>query len=204
MGIYQRRVLPHLIAMAMSSTTLAAYRRRVVPAARGRVVEIGIGSGLNLALYGAGVEEIIGLDPSAELLAMARREGERLGCPLTLVQASAEAMPIESDSVDTAVVTWALCSVPDPRRALEEIRRILKPSGELYFVEHGAAPDPRVAAWQDRLTPIWKRVSGGCHLNRDVRTLLDDAGFTVPDLATGYMRGPRIATFMYEGRARPT
>lgn len=204
MGIYRRHILPHLIAMAMANTTLAAYRRRVVPAARGRVVEIGIGSGLNLALYGAGVEEIIGLDPSAELLAMARREGERLGCPLTLVQASAEAMPIESGSVDTAVVTWALCSVPDPRRALEEIRRILKPSGELYFVEHGAAPDPRVAAWQDRLTPIWKRISGGCHLNRNVRTLLNDAGFTVPDLATGYMRGPRVATFMYEGRARPT
>lgn len=204
MGFYQRHILPHLITLAMSNKDLAAYRRRVVPAARGRVLEIGIGSGMNLPLYGDSADEIIGLDPSAELLEMARRRGEKTGRHLELIEASAEAVPLENDTVDTVVMTWTLCSVPDPRRALEEIRRVLKPCGELLFIEHGAAPDPGVAAWQDRLTPLWKRIAGGCHLNRNVRKLLEETGFKVPDLATGYMHGPRVATFMYEGRARPS
>lgn len=203
MGFYQRHVLPHLISFAMSNKDLAVYRQRVVPAARGRVLEIGIGSGLNLPLYSGSVDWIIGLDASPELLDMARRGRDRSSRRLDLIQASAEAIALENQSADTVVMTWALCSVPDVRRALQEVRRVLKPSGELLFVEHGAAPDPRVAVWQDRLTPLWKRVAGGCHLNRNVGELLKETGFTVPDLATGYMHGPRIATFMYEGRARP-
>ena len=204
MGFYQRHILPHLITLAMSNKDLAAYRRRVVPAARGCVLEIGIGSGMNLPSYGGSVDEIIGVDPSAELLEMARRRGEKNGRRLELIEGSAEAVPLENETADTVVMTWTLCSVPDPRRALEEIRRVLKPSGALLFVEHGAAPDPGVAAWQDRLDPLWKRIAGGCHLNRKVRKLLEHTGFKVPDLATGYMRGPRVATFMYEGRARPS
>ncbi len=101
------------------------------------------------------------------------------------------------------VMTWTLCSVPKPRQALEEIRRVLKPSGQLLFVEHGAAPDPGVAFWQDRLTQVWKRIAGGCHLNRNISQLLREAGFTVSDISCGYMRGPKVATFMYEGRALP-
>jgi ubiquinone/menaquinone biosynthesis C-methylase UbiE len=161
MGFYQRHILPHLITLAMSNKDLAAYRRRVVPAARGCVLEIGIGSGMNLPFYGGSVDEIIGLDPSAELLEMARRRGEKNGRRLELIEGSAEAVPLENETADTVVMTWTLCSVPDPRRALEEIRRVLKPCGALLFVEHGAAPDPGVAAWQDRLNPLWKGGSPG-------------------------------------------
>lgn len=203
MSFYCRHVLPHLISFAMSSKDLVPYRRRIISAAQGRVLEIGIGSGLNIPFYTGGVAEIIGLDPSPTLLGMARRRGRQTGLRLDLIGASAEAIPLDDNSVDTVVMTWTICSVRDPRRTLGEIRRVLKPAGALLFVEHGAAPEPSVAAWQNRLTPFWKRIAGGCHLNRDVANLLEKAGFTVPDLATGYMRGPRIATFMYEGRARP-
>jgi ubiquinone/menaquinone biosynthesis C-methylase UbiE len=205
MGFYQRHVLPHLITFAMSNEDLLAYRKRVVPAALGRVLEIGIGSGLNLPFYRDSVEEIVGLDSSPELLALAARRPETTrGRCLHLVQASAEAIPLDSRSADTVVMTWTLCSVREPGRALEEIRRVLRPSGQLLFVEHGAAPDAGVARWQDRLTPLWKRIAGGCHLNRNVAKLLREEGFMVSDISTGYMRGPRVATFMYEGRARPS
>lgn len=203
MRFYDRHILPHLIAFAMKQRDLAAYRRRVVTAARGRVLEVGIGSGLNLPFYGASVEQVFGLDPSAELLAMAQRQGDALGRDLRLIEGSAETIPLEDGSVDTAVMTWTLCSVPNPARALSEIRRVLKANGELLFVEHGAAPDRRVAAWQDRITPLWKHIAGGCHLNRDVAGLLRGCGYALPDLRQGYMRGPRPFTFMSEGRARP-
>ena len=120
-----------------------------------------------------------------------------------LLQGSAEAVPLEDASVDTVVMTWTLCSVPDTRRALEDMRRVLRPSGRLLFVEHGRAPDPNVAWWQDRLTPYWRRLGGGCHLNRAMATLIEGAGFQFERLETGYMRGPKPMTFMYEGSARP-
>ena len=204
MGFYQRHVLPHLISFAMSDKDLVAYRERVVSAALGRVLEIGIGSGLNVPFYRDSVEEIIGLDPSPKLLALAdrRRETDR-GSRVRLVQASAETIPLDSRSMDTVVMTWTLCSVREPGRALEEIRRVVKPSGQLLFVEHGAAPDAGVARWQDRLTPLWKRIAGGCHLNRNISKLLQEGGFTISNISSGYMRGPRVAAFMYEGRAHP-
>ena len=204
MGFYQRHVLPHLITFAMSNKDLLAYRKRVVPAALGRVLEIGIGSGLNLPFYRDSVEEIVGLDSSPELLALAARRRETTrGRRLHLVQASAEAIPLDNRSADSVVMTWTLCSVREPGRVLEEIRRVLRPSGQLLFVEHGAAPDAGVARWQDRLTPFWKRIAGGCHLNRNIGKLLQEAGFTDSDISTGYMRGPKVGAFMYEGRARP-
>lgn len=204
MGFYTKHVLPHLIALAMKQGDLTAYRRRVVSAARGRVLEVGIGSGLNLPFYGTTVKEVFGLDPSAELLAMARRQAEHTGHDLRLLEGSAEAIPVEDRSIDTAVMTWTLCSIPNAARALSEIRRVLKPAGELLFVEHGSAPNPRMAVWQDRLTPVWKRIAGGCHLNRNPPDLMRRASFKVDDLRQSYMRGPRLLTFMSEGRARPS
>jgi ubiquinone/menaquinone biosynthesis C-methylase UbiE len=200
-SFYTDRVLPHLLNLAMRHKELAAYRQRVVPAARGRVLEIGIGSGLNLPFYGAGVDAVIGLDPSSPLLTMAQGQATA-GAPVSMMQGTAEAIPLETASVDTVVTTWTLCSIPDVTAALAEMRRVLKPGGALLVVEHGRAPDAAVARWQDRLTPLWKPIAGGCHLNRKIDALIHDAGFAVTDLRAGYMRGPRPFTFMYEGRAK--
>lgn len=201
MGLYNTHVLPHVIRMSMRNGELRPYRERVLACAAGRVLEIGIGAGANLPLYGGAVREIIGLEPSAELLAMAERAAEPLRRSVKCIRSSAESIPIESRSIDTVVTTWTLCSIKDAARALDEMRRVMKADGQLLFVEHGLAPDASVHRWQDRLTPVWKRIGGGCHLNRPIRALIENAGFTITQIATGYMKGPRPLTFMYEGRA---
>jgi len=203
MGFYQDRIVPHLVRLSMRNEVLAPYRRRIVPAAEGRVLELGIGSGVNLPLYSASVREVIGLDPSAKLLEMAGEAARPLARPIELLEGSAETIPLDDASVDTVVSTWTLCSIPDVTRALAEVRRVLNPSGQFLFVEHGRSPDANVRRWQDRLTPMWKRLAGGCHLNRAIPELLQGAGFHIERLETGYMRGPKAMTFMYEGRARP-
>jgi ubiquinone/menaquinone biosynthesis C-methylase UbiE len=203
MGFYQDLILPRLINLAMRQNNLAAYRSRIVPAAEGRVLEIGVGSGLNLPLYSSNARQVIGLDPSPKLLAMARRVDRVLPSDVELIEGSAEKIPLATASADTVVMTWTLCSVPAADDALHEMRRVLKPSGRLLFVEHGLAPDINVRRWQDRLTPIWKRIGGGCHLNRPIRSLIEEAGFQFERLDTGYMPGPKPMTFMYEGSARP-
>jgi ubiquinone/menaquinone biosynthesis C-methylase UbiE len=203
MGFYQDRIVPYLTDLSMRQQRLAAYRSRIVPEADGRVLEIGVGSGLNLPFYTDRVQRVIGLEPSPSLLAMARRVLPRVKPPVELVEGTAEAVPLEDASVDAVVTTWTLCSIPDVQWALREMRRVLKPVGRLLFVEHGLAPEPNVRWWQDRLTPWWKPLAGGCHLNRPMRALIEEAGFRFERLDTGYMRGPRPMTFMYEGSARP-
>src|ERR1700704_3058811 len=203
MGFYQDQILPFVIDLAMRQRNLAAYRNRVVPAAEGRVLEIGIGSGLNLPFYTRKAERVIGLDPSPKLLSMARQAARRSMGAVEFLEGSAEAIPLADRSVDTVVTTWTLCSIPNASRALGEMRRVLKPGGRLLFVEHGRSPDPSVRRWQDVLTPVWKRIGGGCHLNRTIGALIEAAGFQFERIDTGYMRGPRPLTFMYEGSARP-
>jgi ubiquinone/menaquinone biosynthesis C-methylase UbiE len=203
MGFYQDQILPIVIHLAMRQKNLAAYRSRVVPAAEGRVLEIGIGSGLNLPFYSQKAEHVVGLDPSLKLLSMARRAARPSLGPVEFVEGSAEAIPLEDRSVDTVVTTWTLCSIPDAPGSLREMRRVLKPSGRLLFVEHGRAPDASVRWWQDHLNPAWKRLGGGCHLNRAIGALIEDAGFQFERIETGYMRGPRPMSFMYEGSAYP-
>jgi ubiquinone/menaquinone biosynthesis C-methylase UbiE len=203
MSFYNDRVLPHLINLSMRNRELLPYRERVISQARGRVLEIGVGSGLNLPLYGSRVDEILGLDTAPRLIAMAR---DAAGCskiPVTLIARSAEALPVEDASIDTVVTTWTLCSIPDAARALREMRRVLKTDGQLLFVEHGLAPEENVRKWQNRLTPLWKRIGGGCHLNRAIRTLIEAAGFGIVRLDTGYVKGPGPMTFFYEGSASP-
>src|SRR5262245_9904514 len=139
MAFYQERILPWLIHLAMRQKRLASYRDRVVAAATGRVLEIGIGSGLNLPFYRAEVQQIVGLDPSPRLLEMARNAARQRSMPLELIEGTAESIPLEAHSIDTVVTTWTLCSIPDAQRALEEMRRVLKPTGSLLFVEHGRA-----------------------------------------------------------------
>jgi ubiquinone/menaquinone biosynthesis C-methylase UbiE len=203
MGFYQDQIVPLLINWSMRQRNLTAYRSRIIPAAEGRVLEIGIGSGLNLLFYSRNVTHVIGLEPSPRLLAMARRAERAEFGHVEFIKGSAEAIPLKDASVDTVVTTWTLCSIPDALRALRDMRRVLRPGGRLLFVEHGRAPDPHVVWWQDRLTPVWKRLGGGCHLNRAIGTLIEGAGFQFDRLETGYMRGPKPMTFMYEGSARP-
>lgn len=202
MGVYATRVLPRLIAWAMRDRDLAAYRQRLVARARGRVLEIGVGSGLNLPLYRPPVAEVIGLDPSPALLRRARREAAAARVPVRLMEASAGAIPLPQHSIDTAVTAWTLCSVPDADEALAELRRILRPDGRLVFVEHGLSDEPGVAGWQQRLDPLWLKVS--CHMNLPIGELLRRSGFVLEDLRTGYLgKGPKALTFLYEGSARP-
>lgn len=203
MSFYNDVILPRLLDQAMRKEDFVDYRRRVGGAAQGRVLEVGIGSGLNLPFYGPGVTEIVGLEPSQALIAMASRRAQASGRAVSLLPGSAEAIPLDAGSVDTVVTTWTMCSIPDAGAALAEMRRVLKPGGDLLFVEHGRAPDPRVVRLQDWLTPVWKPLTGGCHLNRPIADLIGRAGFKVVDLRTGYARGPRPFTFMYEGLARP-
>ena len=203
MGFYQERVLPWLVHLSMGQRRLVPYRNRVVSNATGRVLEVGIGSGLNLPFYGNKVAEIIGLEPSPKLLGMAKKAAQKSQTPLRLVEGTAEAIPIENQSVDAVVTTWTMCSIAEIQTALQEMRRVLRPGGRLFFVEHGRATEPRVRWWQDRLTPAWKHLSGGCHLNRAIDELVENAGFRIERLDRGYMRGPKPMTFMYEGSARP-
>jgi ubiquinone/menaquinone biosynthesis C-methylase UbiE len=203
MSFYEDRIVPHLIQMGMSQENLALYRHRLLPAAEGHVLEIGVGSGLNIPLYGGSVTDVIGLDPSPKLLSMAEKTISRVSLRVELLRATAEAVPLPDESVDTLVTTWTLCSIPNVARALSEMHRVLKANGRLLFVEHGRAPDANVRRWQDRLTPIWRRITGGCHLNRAIGPLIQDAGFRIERMDMGYMKGPKLMTFMYEGTARP-
>lgn len=203
MSFYNDHILPHVINFAMRNRELRPYRERVLTQAHGRVLEIGIGSGLNLPLYGPRVEAILGLDPAARLIAMAQEQANHSKIPVTLITGSAQAIPIDRGSIDTLVTTWTLCSIPDAAAALQEMRRVLKPSGQFVFVEHGRAPEENVRRWQNRLNPVWKRIGGGCHLNRPIRALIEDAGFRMIRLDTGYAPGPRPMTFFYEGCAAP-
>jgi len=203
MGFYQHHVVPCLTHLAMSQGQFLPFRQHVVGAAEGRVLEIGAGSGLNFPLYGAAVDSVIGLEPSAELLRMARPRAQAAAIPITLLDASAEAIPLDTGSVDTVVTTWTLCTIPSASLALAEMRRVLRPGGALLFVEHGRAPETGVARWQDRLDPLWSRLAGGCHLNRKMDDLVTAAGFRIEALTNSRLRGPRTHTYLYEGRARP-
>ncbi len=204
MGFYSDIILPRLCDLAMRNKQLRPFRERVVGAAEGRVLEIGVGSGTNLPYYRSPVSEVLALEPAPRLIAMAQNSSRAAITPVKLLEASAEAIPLDQHSVDTVVTTWTLCSIPQAATALAEMRRVLRPAGRLLFVEHGLAPDEGVRRWQDRLTPPWRCISGGCHLNRPIRTMIEGAGFRIDRIETGYSPGPRPMTFMYEGSARPT
>jgi ubiquinone/menaquinone biosynthesis C-methylase UbiE len=172
-----------------------------IPQAEGDVLEVGIGSGLNLEFYTQRARRVYGLDPSVELQRLARKRSGKIEVDFFL-QSAENPVPLPGSSMDTIVLTWTLCSIPDPQRALLEMRRLLKPDGRIIFIEHGRAPDSGVAAWQDRLTPIWKNIGGGCHLNRKIDDLIMQAGFRIAELTTSYLAGPRPVTYTYQGFAR--
>jgi SAM-dependent methyltransferase len=203
LGLYDRWILPRLTHLAMRSSVLGPFRSRALARARGEVLEIGMGSGLNLPFYGHEVRRVLGVEPSLPLVRLARDGARDVDFPVEVLTRSAEELPLPDASLDTAVTTWSLCTIPDPLRALREVRRVLRSDGQLIFVEHGRAPEAGVARWQDRLTPLWRRCAGGCHLNRPIDALVRDAGFAITSLDMGYMAGPKFVTFMYEGTAKP-
>lgn len=202
-GFYERRILPRLLDFAMRGKEATRFRARLVPQARGATLEVGVGSGLNLPFYGERVDRLVGVDPSEALLRMARKRARDAVVPVELMADSGEALPLTDASVDTVVFTFALCTIPDPGKALREARRVLKPSGQLLFAEHGLAPDEGVRRWQRRLNPLWRRVAGGCNLDRKVDELIAAAGFRLAGLETEYAKGPRLMSYVYLGRARP-
>jgi ubiquinone/menaquinone biosynthesis C-methylase UbiE len=202
MGFYSDIILPRLCDLAMRNKQLLPFRQRVTGAAEGRVLEIGVGSGINLPFYRPPVREVLALEPTPRLIIMAQRASNRAGIPVRFLEASAEAIPLDDHSVDTIVTTWTLCSIPQAATALADMRRVLRPAGKLLFVEHGRAPDEGTRWWQDQLTPAWRRISGGCHLNRPIPSLIESGGFRIDRLETGYIPGPKPMTFMYEGSAR--
>lgn len=176
---------------------LEPYRRRTVARARGRVLEVGAGSGLNTRFYPDAVTRILALEPHPGL--RRRMSPDSRVAP---VGGTAEALPLRPASIDTIVSTWTLCSIAGLEAALEEMRRVLRPDGELLFVEHGLAPDPGLARWQRRLSPVWRQLAGGCHLDREAPRWLEATGFELTELRAAYMPGPRLLTYMYEGVAR--
>jgi ubiquinone/menaquinone biosynthesis C-methylase UbiE len=204
MGFYDKHILPRVINCACGAKPVMKQREKVVPGATGTVLEIGIGSGRNLPFYDpAKVERLIGLDPSMECWALAAERAAHVDFEVEFIGLSGEQIPLEDDSVDTVVVTYALCTIPDPVLALHGMGRVLRPGGKLIFCEHGRAPDEGVSKWQDRLNPLWGRLFGGCNMNRDIPRLLNVGGFDIDSLETMYLPGsPRFAGYNFWGSAR--
>ncbi len=202
MNLYDQHVLPHLIDFACGMGAVMKTRAQIVPQAEGRVLEIGIGSGLNLSFYDpAKVSVIVGVDPSAAMQKLARQRAAQISIPVEMIALELGQIQAADASFDSIVCTFTLCTIPDAMAALQEMRRVLKPGGKLLFSEHGLAPDLPVVRWQHRLTPLWKPFSGGCHLNRDIPALIRAGGFSIGQLDSSYLKGPRPMTWVSRGWA---
>ena len=207
MSFYDKYILPSFLNCACGAKPILYQRGKVVPLAEGLVLEVGIGSGLNIPFYDANkVDKVIGLDPSPELNKMAEKVVSKTaaenGLNVEIILGSAEAMPFPDNHFDSVVITYTLCTIPDAESANLEIRRVLKPGGKLIFCEHGLAPDAGVAKWQGRIDPIWGKIAGGCHLNRDIPQLITGAGFTLETLEQMYLPStPKFAGYNYWGVA---
>ena len=202
MGLYGKYVLPRVVHLACSARPNMRQREKLVPLASGRVLEVGMGSGLNLPFYDARrVTKVWGLEPSPEMSKMASAAVEAVAFDVEFVSAGGEQIPLDSESFDTVLMTFTLCTIPDAQRALREIARVLKRGGQLLFCEHGAAPDAGVRRWQNRINPLWRRLAGGCHLNRDIPGLIRRGGFEITRMDTMYIPGWRPASFNYWGAA---
>jgi len=204
MGLYNKYVLPRVVHFTCGLKPNMRQRQKVVPRAQGRVLEVGIGSGLNLPYYDATkVSKLWGLDPSPEMTRMARQAADALPFQVEFIGLPGEEIPLEDGSIDAVVLTYTLCTIPDTTAALRQISRVLRPGGELIFCEHGAAPDASVRRWQDRLNPVWKRLGGGCNLNRPIPAIIEASGFRITSLDRMYIPGWRPASYNYWGSAVP-
>ncbi len=197
-------LLPRITDLCCSYGSIMAQRQKIVPLARGRVLEIGVGSGLNLRFYDPKkVERVFALDPSDGMLKLARERTGSLPFEVDLLRSGAEQIPLEDDSVDSILTTFTMCSIDELPLALREMRRVLRPGGTMFYCEHGLAPDPKVARWQRRLNPTWKRLAGGCNLNRDIPGLIAGGGFALQQESREYISRFKLASYVYRGIARP-
>jgi ubiquinone/menaquinone biosynthesis C-methylase UbiE len=203
MGFYDKYILPHFLNCACGSKPILYQREKVVPMAEGLVLEVGIGSGLNIPFYDSSkVDKILGLDPSEELNRMALKVAADKGIPVEFILGGAEAIPLPDNHVDTVLVTYTMCTIPEVATANKEILRVLKPQGQMIFCEHGLAPDANVSKWQNRIDPYWGKIAGGCHLNRNIPALITEAGFKIESMEQMYLPStPRFAGYNYWGTA---
>lgn len=201
MGFYEERVLPRAIDLMLGNKQMGKLRSRALEGISGTVLEVGFGSGTNLDYYPIEVNKVLAVEPSLEARSLARARLARTTIPVEFVGLSGESLDLATASVDNAVSTWTLCTIPDVAAALREIARVLRPGGRLYFLEHGLSDDHKVARRQHRFEPIQKRIAGGCHLTRDHRLLLGSAGFDIERVDTFQIAGPKITGYMYAGTA---
>jgi ubiquinone/menaquinone biosynthesis C-methylase UbiE len=204
MGFYDRHILPRFINCACGTKPITKQRAKVVPLACGTVLEIGIGTGLNLPFYNSEqVDRVIGVDPSEESWKLAAHRVAAVDFEVEFVGLPGEQIPLDDNSVDTVMVTYSLCTIPDPVTALQGMARVLRPDGKLIFCEHGMAPDANVHKWQNRIDPFWTKLAGGCHLNRDIPGIVVAGGFTIEEVQEMYLPStPRFAGYNFWGTAR--
>ena len=205
MSLYDKYILPRLLNCACSARPMIYQRQKVVPQAEGKVLEVGIGSGLNLPFYDKSkVKKTWGLDPSEELNRMASKVATEENLEVDFIISGAENIPLPDDHVDTVLITYTMCTIPEVEQANQEMKRVLKPGGKMIFCEHGKAPDPNIHKWQNRVNPFWKKIAGGCNLNRDIPDLIEASGFKLENLETMYLPStPKIAGYNYWGYAKP-
>ncbi len=203
MSLYEKYVLPKFLNCACGSKPVARQREKVVPLAEGRVLEIGIGSGLNLPFYDkTKVDEIWGLDPSEELSEMARTVATQEGMKVNFISSGAEEIPLPDDHFDSVLITYTMCTIPEVIRANTEIRRVLKEQGKMIFCEHGVAPDDNIRKWQKRINPFWGKIAGGCNINRNIPSLIQESGFDIVEMEEMYLPNtPKIAGYNFWGYA---
>jgi ubiquinone/menaquinone biosynthesis C-methylase UbiE len=201
LGLYDKYILPKFLNCACSSKPINYQRQKVVPLAKGKVLDIGIGSGLNIPFYNSDkIDKVIGIDPSHELIELAKELANDSKASIELVIGSAESIPYPDNFFDTVLVTYTMCTIPNVAIANKEMWRVLKDDGRLIFCEHGLAPDKKISKWQNRIDPFWGKIAGGCHLNRDIQKLITDAGFSFESLDKMYIPStPKFAGYNYWG-----
>ena len=202
MSLYEKYFLPKLLDCCCGMEGFQKKRAQIIPRVSGRVLEIGIGSGLNFDFYDfEKVTEVIGVDPAISSVALAKSRAKDFNSKISFIEATAESIELESSTFDSVVIGFSLCTIPEPMKALAEAYRLLKPGGSLFFIEHGLAPEPNIQKWQHRITPVWRKIAGGCNLNRNIEELIIAGGFEFKDLKKKYIKGPKIASYLYYGEA---
>ena len=203
MSLYEKYVLPKFLNCACGSKPVSYQRKKVVPLAEGKVLEVGIGSGLNLPFYDkAKIDEIWGLDPSEQLSEMAKQVADEESMEVKFISSGAEDIPLPDNYFDCVLVTYTMCTIPEVQRANQEIRRVLKENGKMIFCEHGEAPDQNIRKWQNRINPFWGKLAGGCNINRKIPSLIQDSGFDIIEMEAMYLPNtPKIAGYNYWGYA---
>jgi SAM-dependent methyltransferase len=204
MGWYEREVVPRLVNITCANRRMLPLRRRALSGVNGTVLELGFGSGANLDAYPGTVDRVVAIDPSLVGRKLAAKRLSRSPIHVEFAGLDADRLALEDESVDNAVSTWTLCTIPDATAAVREVRRVLKPGGRFFFLEHGLSPDPKVARRQHRYDGLQGRIAGGCHLDRDITQIIEAAGFDVENKKNFYIAGPKALSYMYAGQARPS